>query len=653
MTVKPESPHAFLHEGVTYRFCCAGCRTKFAADPAHYLAPAPTVSTAADKDPVCGMTVKPDSPHVFEHAGVTHRFCSAGCRTKFAAEPARYLGPRPAPAPVVPGAIYTCPMHPEIRQDGPGECPLCGMALEAEMPTLDEGENPELTDFRRRFWWTLPFSLTVTLLAMAGHALPSLSHARLPLIEFLLTLPVVGWAGAPVFRRGWASLVNRSPNMWTLLALGVGSAFAFSSLACFAPGALPATLVADGMPPVYFESAAVIVSLTLLGQMLELRARAATGDAIRALLRLAPTLAHRLDAHGAEQDVTLDQVRAGDLLRVRPGEQIPVDGVVVDGHSEVVEAMLTGEPLPITKRVGDRVIGATQNTTGALTLRADKVGADSLLARIVQLVSQAQRSRAPLQRLADKVAGWFVGGVVTAAVFTLIGWGLFGPEPAWLHGFVNAVAVLIIACPCALGLATPMSVMVATGRAAGLGILFRDAAAIEALAEVDTVVVDKTGTLTEGAPTVVDVIALPGFSRDDVLRDAATLDRDSEHPLARALVAAARAGGATPTARLEGFAARPGLGVTGRLDGDEIALGNEALMASLGIAVIALADDAARLAAEGATVVYLARGTRLAGLVALADAIKGSTPAAVAALRAAGLRVVMATGDQAGSAARV
>jgi Cu+-exporting ATPase len=651
MTVRASSPHAFEHAGTLYRFCCAGCRGKFMVDPTRYLAPV----VSADQDPVCGMTVRDDSPHQHDHHGQHFRFCSMGCKTKFIADPARYLEPRPvAPEVAAPGSIYTCPMHPEIRQDHPGTCPLCGMALEAEMPSLDDGDNPELTDFRRRFWWTLPLSVMVMALGMGGHLVHALTPHALALVELVLSLPVVLWAGAPVFERGVASLRNRSPNMWTLIALGVGAAFTYSVVATLAPGALPAAFHQAGMggPPVYFESAAVIVSLTLLGQIMELKARAATADAIKALLRLAPQTAHRVGADGLDADIALSEVQLGDTLRVRPGEQVPTDGVVLEGHSEVDEAMLTGESLPVTKRAGERVIGATQNLTGSFTLRADKVGNDTVLARIVQLVAQAQRSKAPLQRLADTVAGYFVAGVVACALATLLAWGLFGPEPRWVHGLVNAVAVLIIACPCALGLATPMSVMVATGRAAQQGVLFRDAAAIEALNDVDTLVVDKTGTLTVGQPTLSRVLALPGFDQDSVLAGAASLDQHSEHPLARALVQAA-------TERhlrldsVQDFVARPGLGVRGRIGGGVAALGNQAMMSELGIAIDALHDETAELLHGGATLVYFARDGRLAGALALADSVKSTTPAALAALRAAGLNIVMATGDSHASAARI
>ncbi len=616
----------------------------------------PASVEARGKDPVCGMTVREDSPHQTVYEQQAYRFCCAGCMTKFSADPQRYLEARATPAPIAPlGSFYTCPMHPEVREDHPAPCPLCGMALEPEMPSLDEhDDHPELKDFRRRFWLSLPLSGVVMALAMGGHGLAAVSPLMLARLEFALALPVVLWAGAPLFVRGWASLVNRSLNMWTLIGLGISAAFSYSVIATLAPDLLPVAFHDMGMGgvPVYFESAAVIVSLTLLGQIMELKARAATADAIKALMRLTPLTAHRVAADGREADVALAEVMVGDTLRVRPGEQVPVDGVVLDGHSTIDEAMLTGEPLPISKDVGDRVIGATQNTTGTFTLRAEKIGGDTVLARIVQLVALAQRSKAPLQGLADSVAGYFVAAVVLCAVATLLMWGWFGPAPSWIHGLVNAVAVLIIACPCALGLATPMSIMVAIGRAAQQGVLFRDAAAIEALSRVDTLVVDKTGTLTAGLATVTQVVALPGFDQNSVLAAAASLDQHSEHPLARALVVAAHEHH-HHLEQAQDFIAKPGLGVCGRVGGHAAALGNAALMAELDIAMDALPLEAQTLASTGATLIYFARDGRLAGLIALADTVKPSTPSALAALRTAGLRIIMATGDSAASAARI
>ena len=602
------------------------------------------------RDPVCGMTVKPDSPHRVEHGGRTWRFCSARCAEKFAADPARYDGSRPdagqpaAAAPVPAGTLYVCPMDPQVRQDRPGVCPKCGMALEPELPSLDEGENPELRDFLRPFWWTLPLTGVVFVLAMAGHRLRWMDMATQSWVELLLATPVVLWAGAPFFERGWRSLRNRSPNMWTLISLGTGAAYAYSVVATVAPQLFPAAFASMGRVSVYFEAAAVIVSLTLLGQLLELRARAQTSAAIRSLLGLAPATARRLREDGGEEDVPLDQVRVGDRLRVRPGEKVPVDALVLEGGSAVDESMLTGEPVPVRKQPGDRVIGATLNTSGALLVRAERVGADTLLSRIVRMVAQAQRSRAPMQRLADVVAGRFALAVVAVALLAFLAWGLFGPEPRWVHGLVNAVAVLIIACPCALGLATPMSVMVATGRGATLGVLFRDAAAIERLREVDTLVVDKTGTLTEGRPVFETVVAAEGREDEEVLRLAASLDQGSEHPLAQAIVAVARERGLA-LARAEDFESEAGIGVRGRVEGRRLALGNAALMAEDGVDPAPLAARADALRASGASVMHLAVDGALAGLLAVSDPVKASTPEALSALHREGLRIVMATGD--------
>src|SRR5690606_31001069 len=583
-------PHAVEHAGRTWHFCCARCAAKFAADPSRYDGSREALPD--DRDPVCGMTVKPDSPHRVEHAGRAWRFCSARCAEKFAADPARYDGSAPPPAapPPPPGTMYVCPMDPEVRQDRPGTCPKCGMALEPELPSLDEGDNPELRDFSRRFWWTLPLTAAVFVLGMFGHRLPWFDPATRSWIELLLSTPVVLWAGAPFFVRGWQSLRNRSPNMWTLISLGTGAAYAYRVVATLAPGVFPAGFSSMGRASVYFEVAAGMVTLTLFGQLLVLKATAQASPAIRSLLVLSPKTARRLREDGGEEDIPLDHVHVGDRLRVRPGEKVPVDGVVLEGTSRVDESMLTGEPLPVGKRAGDRVAGATLNGTGALVIRAERVGSATLLAQIVQMVAQAQRSKAPMQRLAGKragervagaarkgtgalviraeragsaallaqmvqmvaqaqrsmasmqrladvVTGRFVLGVVAVAGVAFFAWGLFGPEPGWVYGLVNAVAVLIIACPCALGLATPMSVMVATGRGATLGVLFRDAAAIERLREVDTLVVDKTGTLTEGRPAFGEAVAVEGGSADEVLRLAASLDQGSEHPLAQAIVA--------------------------------------------------------------------------------------------------------------------
>jgi Cu+-exporting ATPase len=542
------------------------------------------------------------------------------------------------------GTIYTCPMHPEIRQPRPGNCPKCGMTLEPVMPTLEEGPNLELVDFRHRFWWTLPLTIAVTVLSMAGHKLFPDGLAGQSYIEFALGTPVVLWSGWPFLRRGLASVMQRSPNMWTLIGTGVAAAYGYSVVATFAPRLFPPTFLMHGRVGVYFEAAAVIISLTLLGQIMELKARSETSAAIKSLLGLAPKTARRIRADGSEEDVPLTHVHIGDALRVRPGEKVPADGVVLEGESSVDESMLTGEPVPVTKRAGDRLIGATINASGSLIMRAEKVGAQTMLSQIVQMVAQAQRSRAPMQRLADVVAGYFVVAVGVVALLTLVGWGLLGPEPSWVYGFVNAVAVLIIACPCALGLATPMSIMAATGQAATQGVLFRDAAAIEGLRKVDTLIVDKTGTLTEGKPAFSRVVAASGWNEDDVLALAASLDQGSEHPLANAIVAEARRRGLA-LRKPDTFESSSGIGVRGTVDGAFVVLGNTTLMESENVVWQPLREQAERLRQEGASVMYLARGGALAGLLAVADPIKSTTAEALAELREAGLTVVMATGD--------
>ncbi|MDO8788448.1 MAG: heavy metal translocating P-type ATPase [Sulfuritalea sp.] len=599
-------------------------------------------------DPVCGMTVKPDSAHRFEYAGQHYRFCSAKCLAKFEVQPQRYLQAASEPAAaamVAEGTIYTCPMHPEIRQPTPGNCPKCGMTLEPVLPDLEKDEdNTEYRDFHRRFWASLPLTAIVVVLAMAGHRLGWLDPAVRTWGELLLTVPIVLWAGAPFFVRGWQSLVHRSPNMWTLISLGTGAAFVYSVVATLAPGWFPLSFAAHGRIGVYFEAAAVIISLTLLGQMLELRARSQTTAAIKSLLGLAPKTARRINPDGSETDVPLTHVHVGDALRVRPGEKVPVDGAVTEGSSAVDESMLTGEPLPVSKRVGDKVIGATMNTSGSLVIRAEKVGAQTVLAQIVQMVAQAQRSKAPMQRMADVVAGYFVVAVVVVALLSFFAWGLFGGEQGWVFGLINGVSVLIIACPCALGLATPMSVMVTTGKAATSGILFRDAAAIERLREVDTLIVDKTGTLTEGRPVFERAVAMAGTTEDEVLRMAASLDQGSEHPLADAIVRAARERGLALD-KPEQFESASGIGVHGVVGGRRLALGNAALMADEGVDVSGIVAAAEALRLSGASVMHLAADGRLVGLLAVADPIKASTSEALASLRQAGLRVVMATGD--------
>ena len=630
-----------------------------ADSPEHPLAePGPGAGVAPPlKDPVCGMTVTAQSPHQLAHDGRTFYFCSAKCQSKFAADPLHYLSPAPpvaaspspvslAPKPPSPAdaTIYTCPMHPEVRQDHPGNCPKCGMTLEPELPSLEDDENPELRDFQHRFWWTLPLTAIVFVLAMLGHRLQWMDMAMQSWVELLIATPIVLWAGWPFFVRGWQSVVKRSPNMWTLIGLGTGAAFVYSVVATVAPQVFPTSFISMGRVAVYFEAAAVIISLTLLGQVLELKARSQTSAAIKSLLGLAPKTARRIQADGSEEDVPLSHVHVGDVLRIRPGEKVPVDGTVTEGSSSVDESMLTGEPLPVTKRVGDKVIGATLNTSGALVMRSERVGSSTVLAQIVQMVAQAQRSKAPMQRMADLVAGYFVVTVVAIAVLTFFAWGFFGPEPSWVFGLINAVAVLIIACPCALGLATPMSIMVATGRGATQGVLFRDAAAIENLRKIDTLIIDKTGTLTEGHPAFDRAVPAPGFDADEVLRLAASLDQGSEHPLADTIVRAARERGMTLD-KPENFESGSGIGVRGQVAGHQLALGNSTLMEQTGVPLAPLVSQAESLRAEGASVMHLAVDGQLAGLLAVSDPIKSSTPEALATLKAAGLRIVMATGD--------
>ena len=563
---------------------------------------------------------------------------------KFDLEPEPYRQPVTPAAPAAGGTIYTCPMHPEIRQPTPGNCPKCGMTLEPMLPELEEGGNPELADFRRRFWWTLPLTALITLIAMSGGLFDSLLGAARPWVELALGTPVVLWSGWPFFVRGVQSVKNRSPNMWTLIGLGTGAAYLYSLVAVVLPSIFPSSFQVDGHVALYFEAAAVIISLTLLGQVLELKARSETGAAIKALLGLAPKTARRIRADDSEEDIPLTHVHVGDRLRVRPGEKVPVDGVVLAGSSAVDESMLTGEPIPVSKAAGDKLIGATLNTSGALVMRAEKVGAQTVLAQIVEMVAQAQRSRAPMQRMADRVAGWFVLGVVAIALLTFFGWGFFGPQPSWAYGLINAVAVLIIACPCALGLATPMSIMVATGKAATHGVLFRDAAAIETLRKVDTLIVDKTGTLTEGRPAFHGAVAAAGGNEAEVLRIAASLDQGSEHPLAQTIVAEARRrqlGLSTP----EGFESSSGIGVRGFVDGQEVVLGNTVLMEENGVNWHALEQQAEALRQEGASVMFLSVAGKAVGLVAVSDPIKASTPEALDLLRASGLSIIMATGD--------
>jgi Cu+-exporting ATPase len=602
------------------------------------------------RDPVCGMTVDPaTTPHKYEHGGQTYHFCSAGCSAKFAADPAKYLGgERPAAPPAPAGTIYTCPMHPEIRKVGPGSCPICGMALEPEIATADTGPNPELADMSRRFWIGLALTAPIVVLEMGGHlagahgwADPTLSNW----IQFGLATPVVLWAGWPFFVRGWQSVRTRNLNMFTLIAMGTGVAYAYSVVATLAPGLFPPIFRGHGgAVAAYFEAAAVITVLVLLGQVLELRAREATSGAIRKLLDLAPKTARRVAPDGAESDVALDQVAAGDILRVRPGDKVPVDGAVTEGRSSVDESMVTGEPMPVTKESGAAVIAGTLNTTGSFLMRAEKVGRDTMLAQIVQMVAQAQRSRAPIQRLADQVSGWFVPLVIAVALAAFLAWTIFGPEPRFAYGLVAAVSVLIIACPCALGLATPMSIMVGVGRGAHAGVLIRDAEALERLEKIDTLVVDKTGTLTAGKPKVVAVLPVMGTDEATVLRHAASVEQASEHPIAFAIVAAAKERGIA-LARVDGFDSPTGKGAVGMVERKRVALGSAAFFNELNIATIGVSRQAEELREDGATAILVAIDGKVVGAIAIADPIKPTTTAALQALAADGVRVVMLTGD--------
>ncbi len=643
MTVDPAAGKpTHEHGGHLYHFCATGCRDKFAAAPEDFV---------SAEDPVCGMSVdRATARHVAKHEGQRFYFCAAGCQQKFEAEPAKYLAGRPAPEPMPVGTLYTCPMHPEIVQEGPGDCPLCGMALEPMgIPAGDEGPNPELVDFTRRFWIGAVLTLPILLLAMGPHlGLPLrvwLGEAAASWTELILATPVVLWAGWPFFQRGWKSILNRSLNMFTLIAMGVGAAYAFSLVATIVPQAFPVGFRdAGGHVGVYYEAAAVIIVLVLLGQILELRARERTGGAIRALLDLAAKTARVLRPDGREEEIPLEDVKVGDHLRVRPGDKVPVDGVVVEGHSSVDESMLTGEPVPVEKAAGDSVTGATINGSGSLVIEARRVGADTVLSQIVEMVAQAQRSRAPIQKLADQVAGYFVPTVVLVAVVAFIAWAVWGPPPALAYALVSAVSVLIIACPCALGLATPMSIMTATGRGAQAGVLIKNAEALERFAKVDTLIVDKTGTLTLGKPKLVAVLPEQGVGEDELLRLAASLERGSEHPLAEAIVGGAEARGLT-LAKAEDFEAITGKGVIGRVDGKAVALGNAKLVAALGLDGEAASRQAEARRDQGETVMFVAVEGRIAGLVSVADPVKETTPAALKALHDEGLRIVMVTGD--------
>ena len=676
------------HAGRTYYFCCEGCQTKFKADPAQYVTgEASRPASSPTLDPVCGMTVDPSTSTIsHDHAGTTYYFCCDGCRTKFQADPDRYLRPAPSDAPPAPpgtwyicpmdpevrepapgacpqcgmaleaelGAAdllaqveYTCPMHPAVLRDAPGSCPTCGMALEARAVTPTEPVNPELDDMLRRFRVAaivgLPvFALAMTEMVVGGEA-GLIGRGASNWIQFVCATPVVLWAGWPFFARAWASVVNRSPNMFTLIALGVGSAYVYSVVATLAPDLFPDGFrMAGGVEP-YFDTAVVVVALVLLGQVLELRARGRTGAALRALLRLAPATARRI-VGDHEEDVPLGVVQLGDQLRVRPGERVPVDGRVVDGHSAVDESMVTGEPVPVEKVSGGGVVGGTLNGTGTLLIVAERVGAQTLLAQIVTMVTEAQRSRAPIQRLADRLAEFFVPAVVTVAVLAFVGWSVWGPEPRLALALVSSVAVLIIACPCALGLATPMAIMVGTGRGAGAGVLIKHAEALETLERVTTVMVDKTGTLTEGKPVLVTILPIGGSNETGVLTDAAAIERGSEHPLATAVTNAAHARGlALPP--VSAFQAEVGRGVTGVVGGRHVLLGTTALLEAHGIETDSVRERVDELRQDGQTVVYVAADGVLTGVLGVADPIKSSTPEAVAQLRADGLHVVMVTGD--------
>jgi Cu+-exporting ATPase len=683
MTVDPTSAAGrFEYKGQTYFFCAISCLDRFRADPEKALSKAsaplitipipptarkplpmmmPAASAAAGVlDPVCGMTVQPETAvgsHV--HAGKPYYFCATSCLTKFKNDPAYYLLPpdqRPAREVAVPAGAaveYICPMDPEILETKPGVCRICGMALEPKIVSMEEGPNPELDDMSRRFRWSLGPAVAVMILAMSdmipGQPLHQwLGGVRLNWIQWLLATPVVLWGGFPFFQRGWASIVNRAPNMFTLIAIGTGAAYGFSTVGTVIPEWLPASFHQHGGGvAVYFEAAAVITVLVLLGQILELRARSQTSSAIKGLLRLAPTTA-RIVRDGREIDVSLDQVQVGNRLRVRPGERIPVDGIVVEGGSAVDESMMTGESMPVEKTVGSIVTGGTMNGTGSLLMQAQKVGRDTLLARIVQMVSDAQRSRAPIQRVTDTAAGYFVPLVVAAAVLTAVAWIVWGPEPKLAYALVNAVAVLIIACPCALGLATPMSIMVGTGRGATAGVLVKKAEALEVLGKVDTIVFDKTGTLTEGKPVLVSVRFVPPYSDQDVLRFAASLEQGSEHPLAEAIVSGARARGIT-LAPVKQFLAATGKGVTGTIDDQPVVIGTAAFLSeSGGVAgrtLEVLEEEAAAFRERGQTVMFVAVNGKAAGLLGVADPIKASSADAVRRLKADGLRLVMVTGD--------
>ena len=705
MTVNPEKAAARVeHAGKTYYFCCQGCATKFQSDPEKYLRPGHTASmahmgggglvslgtpkAALDRviDPVCGMTVDPaKAAGKYDYQGKTYYFCNPKCQERFQSAPEKYLHPAPQAVTAPKGAIYICPMDPEVRQDHPGACPKCGMALEPETPVLPtktewtcpmhpqivgdgpgscpicgmaleprtvafEVDNPELRDMSRRFWISLILTAPLVLGGMLMEFVPGWKHAAPAWLMtwggLFLATPVVLWGGWPFFERFWTSIKNRSSNMFTLIGLGVGVSYLYSVIATLFPQIFPAGFRGHGgSPNVYFEPAAAITVLVLLGQVLELKARGRTNAAIRALLDLSPKMARRINANGSERDVPLDQVQVSDRLRVRPGEKVPVDGVVLEGSTSVDESMITGESVPAEKKPGDKLIGATINGTGSMIMRAERVGSETLLAQIVRMVGEAQRSRAPIQRLADRVAAYFVPAVIAVAVLAFVAWAIWGPEPRFAYALVNAVAVLIIACPCALGLATPIAIMVSTGRGAHAGVLIRKAEALERLDKVDTIVVDKTGTLTQGKPELVSVVALGGISESDLVRLAGTLERGSEHPLASAIVKAAEGNG-LKLAVVENFKSLTGMGVIGRVEGREVAAGNERLITELKVAVPPNAfQQATELQQKAQTVIFIAVDGRLAGLLGITDPIKPGTPEALRMLREDGLHVMMLTGD--------
>lgn len=605
---------------------------------------------ATETDPVCGMKVNPqETPHRYSHKHQTYFFCSIGCRAKFAADPSKFSKAAPIELPATAGTIYTCPMHPQIRQVGPGICPICGMTLEPVSVGAETGPSAELFDMMRRFWIGIAFAVPIVLLEMGAH-FPGVELHRFVSpqfsvwLQFLLATPVVLWAGWPLFVRGWASVRNRSLNMFSLIALGVGAAYLYSLAATFAPGLFPEILRQEGIVPVYYEAAAVITVLVLLGQVLELRAREKTGSAIRALLNLAPKIARRIRGDGSDEEVPLEQVKIGDRLRVRPGDSVPVDGAVEEGRSAIDESMVTGESMPVDKEPSAKVIGGTINGTGSLIMRAEKVGADTMLARIVQMVAEAQRSRAPIQRLADVVSAWFVPAVIIAAVLAFVAWMVSGPSPAFSYALIAAVSVVIIACPCALGLATPMSIMVGVGKGATAGVLIKNAEALEHFEKIDTLVVDKTGTLTEGKPRVVAVAPADGFDETTILSLGATLERSSEHPLAAAIVASAKQRGAA-LSDVTDFNSVTGKGVTGKIGGRQVAVGNSKLLNDLGVNSAPLEATADALRHEGATAMFVAVDGRPGGIIAVADPVKATTPAALASLRDDGVRIVMLTGD--------